>query len=171
MAEKNRYPDGADHDADEDGDHRDVAVGAFRQSSLAVAENAKRDSERIRDNAQRFHNSKDAGGGDRSHPDKANVVAVNLQRGHLRDWNGRRIDQRVHVAANEPDQRDEHEVGQDAAGAQDGGSAQAHHVTEAERESDGVEAEDHAGALGNAFHDWNELEVEILLPDLERSNQ
>ena len=52
------------------------------------------------------------------------------------------------MAADKPDQRDQHEVGKHAAGAEDHGTAQAHDVAEAEDEADGVEVEDHAGPVG-----------------------
>ena len=63
------------------------------------------------------------------------------------------------VAADEPDQRDQHEIGKNAAGAENHGTAQAHHVAETEDEADGVESEDHAGAIGKRIHHRHELKV------------
>ncbi len=91
--------------------------------------------------------------------------------GHFGDGNDGGIDGHVNVAADEPDERHENEAGQDAAGAEDHGAAQAHDVAEAQDEADGVEAEDHAAALGKVAHEGNELEVEILLPDMEGGDE
>ena len=71
------------------------------------------------------------------------------------------------MAAEEPDEGDENEVSQNAAGAKDHGAAQAHHVAEAEDESNGVEVEDHAAAIGKRAHDGNELQVEIFAPHVK----
>ena len=101
----------------------------------------------------------DARRGDGADADVAHVIRVDLRRGHGGDRHGSRIDRHVHVAAEEPDERNENEVGQNAAGAKDDGAAQAHHVAEAENESDGVEVEDHAAAIGERAHERNELQV------------
>ena len=58
-----------------------------------------------------------------------------------------------------------------AAGAEDHGAAQAHHVAQAEDEADGVEAEDHAAALGQVAHEGNELQVEILAPHVKGGDE
>ena len=50
------------------------------------------------------------------------------------------------MAADEPDERDQDEVGENAARAEDQRTAQAHHVAQAQDKADGVEAEDHAAA-------------------------
>ena len=77
------------------------------------------------------------------------------------------INRHVDVAAQKPDERDQDEVRQNAAGAEDHGAAQAHHVAQAEDEADGVEVEDHAAAIGEGAHDRNELQVEGFAPDVK----
>ena len=94
-----------------------------------------------------------------------------MRRGHGGDGHDAGIDRHVDVAAEEPDERDENEVGQNAAGAKDHGAAQAHHVAEAEDESDGVEAEDHAAAVGEGAHDGDELQVEIFAPHMKGGDE
>ena len=133
-------------------DDRNVAVGALHVRSFAVAEGVQRDAERSGHHAQRLEDADKAGGGDGAHSDVAHIVAIDSAGRHVRDGNGGRIDRDVaHVAADEPDHGDQHEVDQHAAGAKDHGDAQAHDVAQAEDEADGVEVEDHAMAIGQRF--------------------
>ncbi len=139
---------------------------------FAVAEGVQRDAERSRHHAQRFEDADQTGGSDGAHADEAHIVAVDFGGRHVRDGNGGRIDRDVaHVAAEEPDHRDQHEVDQHATGAKDHGDAQAHDVAEAENEADGVEVEDHAMAIDQRSHDRHKLEVQVLLPDMEGGDE
>ena len=135
--------------------------------AVAAAEGFKRDAEGIRHDAQRFHDAEDACGGDGADADEADVAAEDLRRRHLRDGNGAGVDCRGVVAADHPDERHENEVGEHAAGAQNHGTAQPHDVAQAEDEADGVEAEGDAGFIGEGADDGDELEIEILFPDVE----
>ena len=75
------------------------------------------------------------------------------------------------MAAEEPDHRDQYEAGENAAGAKDQGAAQAHHVAQAHDEADGIEAEDHAAAIGEGTDHRHELKVEILFPYVKRGDE
>ena len=140
-------------------------------AALAHAEGLQRDAEGVRHDAQRFHDAEDARGGDGADADEAHVAAEDLRRRHLRDRNGARIDRRGVVAADHPDQRHQHQVGEHAAGAENHRTAQSHHVAQAEDEADGVEAQRDAGLVGERADDGHELEIEILLPDVEGGDQ
>jgi len=69
MPEENGDADGSDDDAQEDRNHRDVAIGAFLGRRFALAEYAKRDTKRTGDDAQRPDDAEYACGGDRSDAD------------------------------------------------------------------------------------------------------
>src|SRR5450756_316652 len=69
------------------------------------------------------------------------------------------------------DERHEDEVGQGAARAEDERRAQPHDVAEAEDEGDRVELHDDLRLLGGVLHERQELEVDVLLPDLERRHE
>ena len=132
----------------------------------------QRDAERSGNHPQRFEDAHQAGGRDGAHADEAHIIAVDVGGRHVRNGHGGRIHRGVaHVAADEPDHGDEHEIHQNAAGAKDQGNAQPHHVAQAEDEADGVEIEDHAPALGQCPDRGHELEVQVLLPDVERAGQ
>ena len=109
---------------------------------------------------------------DGAHADEAHIVAVDFGSCHVRDRNGGRIHRDVaHVAADEPDHRDQHEIDQHATCAKYHGDAQAHNVAEAENEADGVEVEYHAMAIDQRSHDRHKLEVQVLLPDMEGGDE
>ncbi len=137
----------------------------------ARTKGAQGNAEGAGNHAQRFDDAEDAGRGDGAHADVAHIARVNLRGGHGGDGHDAGIDRHVDVAAEEPDERDENEVGQNAAGAKDHGAAQAHHVAEAEDESDGVEVEDHAAAIGEGAHEGNELQVEIFAPHVKSGDE
>ena len=132
---------------------------------------AQSNAERAGDDAQRFDDAEDAGCGDGAHADVAHVARIDLRGGHRGDGHHAGIDGRVHMAADKPDERDENEVREYAAGTEDDGAAQAHHVAQAEDEADGVEVEDHAAAVGKRAHDRNELQVDGLAPDVKRGDK
>src|ERR1039457_531660 len=160
------HGDGPHHHAEEYGHDRNIAVGALHVRGFAVAEGVQRDAERSRDHAQRFEEADQAGGSNGAHADEAHIVAVDFGSRHMRDGNGGRIDRDVaHVAAEEPDHGDQHEVDQHATGAKDHGDAQAHDEAEA------VEVEDHALAIDQRSHDRHKLEVQVLLPDMEGGDE
>src|ERR1035437_5745405 len=73
------------------------------------------------------------------HANEAHVIANDLRRCHLSNGNGSRVDGGIDikVAAEVPDQWDQHEAGQNASGAKDQGTAQAHHVAKTTDEADG----------------------------------
>jgi len=73
-------------------------------------------------------------------PIEANVAAVDLHCCHVRNRNGCGIDGMIEMVADEPDQRDQHEIGENSTGAKNEGTAQAHHVAQSQNEADGVEA-------------------------------
>ena len=78
---------------------------------LAVAEGLQRDAERSSNHAQRLEDADDAGGGDGAHGDEAHVIAIDVRTPSCAKWGWWRDRPGVaHVAADEPDQRDEHEV-------------------------------------------------------------
>ncbi len=169
MPVEDGHGDRADDHAQEYGDDWNIAVGPLHVLSLAVAEGMQRDAERSRHHAQRLENADQSGCGDGAHADVAHIVTIDLGRRHVRDGNGCRINRDVaHVAADEPDHRDQHEVDQHTAGAKDHRDAQAHDVAETKDEADGIEVEDHALAIDQRLHQRHELEVQILLPDVER---
>ncbi len=115
---------------------------------FAVTEGVQCDAEGAGNDAQRFEDADDSRGGDGAYADEAHVVAIDFDRGHFGDGNDGGIDGHVNVTANEPDERHQNKAGHDAAGAEDHCAAQAHNVAKAEDEADGVEAEDHAAAIG-----------------------
>src|SRR5208283_2144928 len=122
--------------------------------------------------AQRLENADEAGARNGADADEAHVITVDLGGRHVRNGDGRGIDGDIaHVATDEPDHWDEHEVHQNAAGAKDQGNAQAHHVAQAEDEADRVEIEDHAPTVGQRPHHRYELEVQVLPPDVERGDK
>ena len=75
------------------------------------------------------------------------------------------------MAPDHPDERHEDEVRDDAARAENERRAQAHDVAEAEDESDRVELHDDLCLLSGVLHDREELEVDVLLPDVERRHE
>ena len=79
---------------------------SVRSSAAAstLAKHAQRDPKRPRHNAQRSHDAENARRRDRADSDKPHIAAVDLHRGHVRNWNRRGIDSAVDVAADEPDQ-------------------------------------------------------------------
>ena len=75
------------------------------------------------------------------------------------------------MAADHPDQGDQHEIRKHAPGAQDQRAAQAHDVAQPQNEPDGVESDHHLGLLGQGAHDGRELEIQIFLPGVEGGDQ
>jgi hypothetical protein len=71
------------------------------------------------------------------------------------------------MLADEPDERNEDEVREGAAGAQEGRRPQAHHVAQAQDEGDRVEAQEDPRLLVDRGEGRHELEVQHLLPDGE----
>src|SRR5208337_948662 len=172
LSEKRGHGDGAQRNAEQDGDDGNVAVGTFHVWRFAVAEGVQCDAERSSNHAQRLENADQSGGRDGAHADEAHIVTVNVRGCHLRNGDGGGIQADVaHVAPDEPDHRDEHEVHQNAASAKDQGNAQSHHVAQAEDEADGIEIEDHAPALGQRLHHREELKIQVLLPDVESGDK
>ena len=172
MTEQETDAQGADDDADENRQHRNVAVGAFAGGGLSMPECTQRDAETAGDDAHGFQNPEDTGRGDCADAHVADVAAKDLHRGHVGDGDLGGINGHVgQVAADHPDQRHEHEIREDAASAEDHGTAQAHHVSEAEDETDGVEADRDLGAIGERAHDRDELKIQVLLPHVERRRQ
>src|SRR5208337_5508704 len=122
--------------------------------------------------AQRLENSDQAGGRDGAYADEAHIIAVDVQGGHVRNGDGRGIHRDLaHVAPDEPDHRDKHEVHQNTASAEDQGNAQTHHIAQAEDKADCVEIKNHAPTFGQCPHRGHELEVQVLLPDVERGDK
>ena len=119
-SEEDRHGDGAQHHAEQDGEHRRCRGRcAPAARGLAMAEGAQRDAEGAGNDAQRFEDAENARRGDGAHADKAHVACDrSAPRSSSRRewWRDRR---RVDVAADEPDQRDQNEVGKNAAGAED----------------------------------------------------
>ncbi len=149
LSEEDGHSDCPQHHAEEDGDDGNVTVGTFHLRRFAVAEGVQRDAEGSDDDTQRLEDANEAGGRDGAHANEAHIIAVDVQGRHVRNGDGSGIHRDLaHVAADEPDRRDEHEVHQNAAGAKDHGNAQAHHVAQAEDEADRVEIEDHAPTVG-----------------------
>src|SRR5208337_2157716 len=142
------HGDGAHHHAEEYGHDRNIAVGPLHVRGFAVTEGVQRDAERARHHAQRLEDAYEAGGGDGAHADETHIIAVDFGSRHVRNGNRGRIDRDVaHVAADEPDHRDQHKVDQHATGAKDHGDSQAHDVAETKNEGDGVKVKDHAIAI------------------------
>ena len=138
----------ADTTPDQDRHHGHVPVGALdaapsplRNAFAAIENDPATISERLDD-------AEDAGRGDGADADEAHVAAEDLLGGHLGDRHHAGIDRLGEVPADHPDQRHEHEVRQDAAGAEDHRRAQPHDVAEAEDEGDRVEPDDDLRLVG-----------------------
>src|SRR5208337_1794047 len=135
---------------------------------FAVAKGVQCDAERSRHHPQRLEYADESGGRDGANPDEAHIVTVDFGSCHVRNGNRGWIDRDVtHMAADEPDHWDQHEIDQYATGAKDHGDAQSNDVAQAENEADRVEVEDHTMAIDQRPHDWHKLEVQVLLPDME----
>ena len=172
LSEEDSHGDRAHHHAQKYCHDGNVAVGALGMRGLAMAKGVQSDAERAHHHAQRLENADQSGGGNGAHANEAHVVAIDFRGRHVRDGDGGRIDGHVaHVGADEPDHRDQHEVHQHAAGAEDHGDAQAHDVAEAENEADGVEVEYHAMAVDQRLHHRHELEIQVLLPDMKGGDE
>ena len=123
LPRKSADRDGAEDDADQHGHDGHVAVGALAVAASPRRKALQRDAEGSRDDAHGFQDAEDAGGGDGADADEAHIAAEDLRGGHLGDGMVAGIDRGGVVAADHPDQRDQHEVGEHAAGAEDHGTA------------------------------------------------
>jgi len=56
------------------------------------------------------------------------------------------------MTADKPNQRDQYQVGEHAASAEDHGTAQSHDVSKAKDEGDCVKLENHPGPVGEGMH-------------------
>src|SRR5271157_3674484 len=171
MAEKRSHSYRAEHDADQYPDHRNIAVRPLFDRDLGMAEDAECDPERSGDDSQGFHDAENASGRDSADSDKTHVAAINLHRRHVRDRNRGRIHGAAQMAADEPDQGNQHEVGEHPTGAQERRGAQSHDVAEAQDKADRIEAENHAGAIVEKPEHGQELKIYVLLPHLKGGDE
>ena len=75
------------------------------------------------------------------------------------------------MTADKPNHRDQYQVGEHAAGAEDHGTAQSHDISKAKDEGDCIEFENHAGAVCEGMHQWHELEIYVFFPNLKRGDE
>ncbi len=125
--------DAADHELE-----RHVLVGAQgRRSALAgpgaAAEIGEAPLEAVPDRGQRAEQADDAASGHRAGADVEHVGAADVVGAHLRDRHGAGRDHAGRDAAEVLDRRDQHQVGEHAAGAHDRGDARADDVADAEQ--------------------------------------
>src|SRR5262249_48661238 len=158
--------------AHKNADDGNIAVCAFHVRGLAMPEGMQRDAERSGDHPQRLEDADQSGSSNSAYTDVAHIEAIDLRGGHVRYRNSSRVNRDVaHVATDKPDRRNQDEVNQYAAGAEDHGDPQTHDVAQPQDETDGVEVEHHAISVGQVLHHPDELEVQILLPDVKAGNE
>jgi hypothetical protein len=75
------------------------------------------------------------------------------------------------MTAYEPYQRDQHEIRENPAGAENHGTTQTHDIAQTQDETDGIKAERHSGAFRERAKHRQESQINEFLPNLECRNE